>query len=144
MSLLVFLAASCCVSLLLLGGLLRAAFHRSPGRYRVGAYHPGDSSAAAMAVVPITFFLHPRMDLAAGRAPRQQVVNLEQQRSRHELSGLIRQPSDIAEPSPVVVFEPFEQRRKHSRPLRQRLDLVYARETMGDLSDPVCRGRVAA
>ncbi len=139
----ILIAAPCCLGLLLLGVLLGAAIRQSPIRRRIATYQSTGSSAAAMAHVPVAMFLHPRLDLAAGHAPRRQAVNLEQQRSRHELSESAVQPPVTAPPSPTA-FEPFEQRQKHSRSFRHRLDLVYARDTMGDLSDPVCRRHLAA
>ena len=130
MALLVLITLLCCVGLLGLGGLMGYGIRQRLGEQRrVVGWVRGP---AVVSRVPC--FLHPRMDYAAGWVPGRQTVDLERRRLRQERSETpgLTLGEDIA-----ARFEPFGERQKHLRTFRHRLDLVYARESMGDLSDPV-------
>lgn len=122
----------CCAGLLLLAGLLwvmvreRSDPEAAPMFPRPGVV--GEKSSIATSPM----FVHPRMDLASGNVPPNQAVNLDQRRARQMAnSSTPWRPKQVG-------FEPFAERRKLPG-ARQRLDLVYAREGMGDLSDPDIR-----
>ena len=88
------------------------------------------STRKSAALPPI--FIHPRMDLASGHVPPNQIVDLDRRRARQMANA-----STPWRPKRGG-FEPFAERRNVPG-ARQRLDLVYAREGMGDLSDPDIR-----
>ncbi len=131
MGLLVLVLGLCCAGLILLAGLLLVMVR---GRSAEDHHLVPQSAVAAESLAQVrTQYDHPRMDLASGNVPANQAVDLDRQRDRwleHESSLRNRRSAK---------FAPFAERRKLPRARRQRLDLVYARENMGDLSDPDLR-----
>ncbi len=143
MGFLVLIAVVCFAGITVPAALLWVAVQRRHGRPATPSFQPQGSVRAAMAGIPAALFLHPRMDLASGRAPRNQAVDLDRRRTRREEHAAANdawseEPSREDSP-PGSHFEPFAVRRQQARTCRQRLDLLYARETMGDLSDPDVR-----
>lgn len=134
MGVLVLVLGLCCAGLLLLAGLLWVMVR---GRSEAGTSPASLLQSGIMAdtkpAARSTIFVHPRMDLASGRIPPNQAVDLDRRRARQMVNASVPWHSRKAG------FEPFAERRTLQRTRRQRLDLVYAREGMGDLSDPDIR-----
>lgn len=134
MGVLVLVLGLCCAGLLLLAGLLWIMV-----RERSSAETSATSILSSHVVVKngpaarSMIVMHPRMDLASGSVPPNQVVDLDRQRARQMVNASVPWRGKKAG------FEPFADRRVLPRTRRQRLDLVYAREGMGDLSDPDIR-----
>ena len=131
MTLLAAIAMLCCCAIPLIAVVLALQVRRSAGfdpeasqefKVRLKTWVPViqpshlrlDLSADLVADRPAVLVSHPRLDLAAGLVPARQVVD----RTRRQHRGT---------PLPA-------------RP--RRLDLVYARAEMGDLSDPDTRRAV--
>jgi hypothetical protein len=132
MGLLVLVLGLCCGGLLLLAGLLWVMVRERSAPTAPLLVAPRVESSARMLMVR-TGFIHPRMDLASGKVPENQAVDLERRRERRlEHASTPRRRRTVG-------FAPFAERRKLPRGRRQRLDLVYALEGMGDLSDPDLR-----
>ena len=133
MGALVLVLGLCCAGLLLLAGLLWVMVReRSDAEVPpMFLFRPGMAAGRKPSATPM-MLVHPRMDLASGKIPPNQAVDMDRRRAR--------QMANASTPwrSKRAGFEPFAERRKLPR-ARQRLDLVYAREGMGDLSDPDIR-----
>ena len=134
MGVLVLVLGLCCAGLLLLAGLLwvmireRSSADTPPTLLATSRKEAGKRQAVISTVI-----VHPRMDLASGRVPPNQAVDLDRRRARQMVNA------SVPWREKKVRFEPFAQRRALPPTRRQRLDLVYAREGMGDLSDPDIR-----
>ncbi len=131
MGLLFAIGAACCISLVALGAVLGYAVSRRRVRTEFGSF---GSVRDRLARVPPAF-VHPRLDLASGFVPGHQAVDLERRRNRQQSSNLLRHKLSAA--YATGAFQPFGERQKHLKSFRERLDLVYACDAMGDLSDPI-------
>jgi len=115
------IATVCCAVLVLAAGALWWSMRRTPAEEDIAI-----TPAAMQYHQPVRKTAHPRLDLAAGLVTVAQNV----------LTPARRRNANTAEPKTVPTVAPRPKNGAAMPAKRERLDLAYFNENMGDLSDP--------